>query len=209
MNKAKIIIVAISAIFIVVVGYFLYINFSLSSNYYTQRNINKVQKYTKELVRDNISNDMSALNEPFTWDKEFSDYKWKYYNGLMMYALYQTGFYDKYVEKYYFDNISPKGNVRVKHKFNIRINRHASLDKIMPVRTLFYMGDSKYAKKYYYAIEHFYNYLHSFDVLSLCGGNYRHKNTGVKAWSDFPFALDGLYSSAVFLTEYSVMNHSP
>ena len=145
-------------------------------------NISKVQNFIEAI-------------EPHTWVKENSQNNWKYYNGFMMYALKDTN--RSLVEDFYEKNLNIDGTINTKlNPYNKY--QEGEVDSVLPARTLLYL-DKK--PKYENAKRLVYNKLLKQEILSNCGGNFRHKMNN-KNWEEYPFALDGLYMALPFLVEY-------
>ncbi len=145
--------------------------------YATLKNVKKVELFTKQITENN------------NWDSENSQSKWKYYNGILMYALLKTGRYTDFVKAYY--------NEAIKEAY-----KSGELDSATPARTLFYLND----KKYDYKINFTYNELLKQETLANCADNYKHKLNNPR-WEKYPLSLDSLYMSLPFMLEYSNKNN--
>ena len=143
--------------------------------YSTVKNLEKVELYTSQIVSKNNMNSEKYPN------------KWKYYNGVLMYALLQTGQYDKFVNLFYDEAINDDYSI-------------GELDSIAPARTLFYLDSKKYKEK----LDFVYQELLKQETLSDCANNYKHKMNNPR-WEKYPLSLDGLYMALPFVMEYSKM----
>lgn len=166
----------------------------------TEDNIELVDDYTKKLVEENKSSTKPYDSVNFTWEAEGTSTNWSYYTGFLMYALYKTGKYYDFVDSYYNDMITSKGELNNSHKPKTLYFSN-DVDFYPQVRTLLYLSDSKHFFKYKLMIERMYKEIQGHEILPKCGNNFHHRYR----WKEHPFGLDGLYMALPFMIEYQIM----
>ncbi len=160
----------------------------------------QVDEYVNQLVNKNIIK--AKMPDEYTLYKSrarrIKEYRvWKYENGYLMSALYQTGKYNNIVHAYYENNLMETGEIN-----DLTMpNRFVPLevDLIQPAVLLFDLGDNP---KYKNGIEFIHYMLSIQPTLKNCGDNYTHKVYNSQ-WKKYTFSLDGLYMALPFYLKYT------
>lgn len=105
----------------------------------------------------------------------------------------------QYVDAFYNDNVDALGQVNSNRNF-FNTYKKGNLDSVTPARPLFYLSESKNFLKYKLLINSIFYDIQEHPTIPEIGDNYIHK-VNSENWINYPFGLDGIYSSLVFLME--------
>ena len=167
----------------------------------TRTNAGDIKSYAEKLVADNIGTaESTGSKTAFTWETEGAKRNhWTYYNGVMVDSFLRmdesgiTTIGAEFAQTFY-------GTHRLGSDGTITTYQSGEVDSVPAALGIFDLLDSAEQDdltRYKAAIQTVYDELEKLSLLENCGDNFQHKSS----WTDYVFALDGIYMASPFVIE--------